>query len=556
MSGEPAVTFEQSLKEPVDFNQELQEPEQADPIAAFLEKHGSTLIADHEGNMVKVAEALIGCAPFARLVQAMGEAAFVLAAPKLEKEEETEELVNEEESEEKDEKTEQKSETKTEKPEKVQDEKKTEVKTIEESQSETEQIPKPETQLTPLQEVDAKIPRPSEVLEEKPAQAVATNTDSEPASYSGPQAKVAVELKQSYDVKSVETPNSEQAASSMTAIKATGHVVGLGVEVQTETSSIKIANSESASSSAPQAFEEIDSTAVPKEIEPLAETHTAEEEFGLDKVPELLIPEHELDIDTEPPETVTEILEGFEQVYYEVSETDETADLEFPGEIIDLNISNLEVSEVDDSEIITFSGVVEEGLDTEALSLALPYERPLMSLPETENNLIDFSEELSIPAQEVEDTIERVSEMVQAMEPEEAEATNELLDKIMELPLKIEAPDSADISIESQISKEEIQEELEELFIELFDRLGMDYTPELLETFVRLTLNPHFEELIGQEPEAEADEHSTQEAGTHEFLQKLLQGLFTIKRVVQQAYLIGRSALRLSYFQTGNYSHN
>src|SRR6185437_13829385 len=114
--------------------------------------------------------------------------------------------------------------------------------------------------------------------------------------------------------------------------------------------------SESASSSAPQAFEEIDSTAVPKEIEPLAETHTAEEEFGLVEVPELLIPEHELDIDTEPPETVTEILEGFEQVYYEVSETDETADLEFPGEIIDLNISNLEVSEVDDSEIITFSG--------------------------------------------------------------------------------------------------------------------------------------------------------------------------------------------------------
>jgi hypothetical protein len=108
MSGQSSKVFEQqSNVEPVENNEKSSISEQADPIAAFLEKHSTTMVEDHEGQLVTVPEAYANCPPFARLVNAMGEGALSLVASK--RPEKIEEKVQNEEAEDKEEETEQKA---------------------------------------------------------------------------------------------------------------------------------------------------------------------------------------------------------------------------------------------------------------------------------------------------------------------------------------------------------------------------------------------------------------------------------------------------------------
>ena len=97
MSGQSSVAFEQPQHfdevevDNLNFAQEALGINEIDPIASFLEKHGSTLMENHEGQMVAVAEAIANCPPFARLVEAMGEGVLALTATKRPEEKEEEE---------------------------------------------------------------------------------------------------------------------------------------------------------------------------------------------------------------------------------------------------------------------------------------------------------------------------------------------------------------------------------------------------------------------------------------------------------------------------------
>jgi hypothetical protein len=97
MSGQASVAFEQQpTVESIELGDEQSPNEPSNPIAAFLEKHGSSLVQNHEGQTVTVADAMANCPPFARLVSVMGEAALNLAAPRS-VEEETEKKEDSEE---------------------------------------------------------------------------------------------------------------------------------------------------------------------------------------------------------------------------------------------------------------------------------------------------------------------------------------------------------------------------------------------------------------------------------------------------------------------------
>lgn len=152
------------------------------------------------------------------------------------------------------------------------------------------------------------------------------------------------------------------------------------------------------------------------------------------------------------------------------------------------------------------------------------------TLPET------VATELSVPVSQIETAIEQLADYVEALEPKETLMVNRLVDQIMQLSVVFE---NEDINISA--TQEEVTEELEELFARLFDNVGIEYSPELIQTFVRLTLGHQLEEL--REPRTEDD--GLQDKGTHEFINRLSKGVANINKTVIHAYLIGKSALQL-----------
>jgi hypothetical protein len=150
---------------------------------------------------------------------------------------------------------------------------------------------------------------------------------------------------------------------------------------------------------------------------------------------------------------------------------------------------------------------------------------------------------INLSVEEVEDPLHQLTERMQASEPETIEKVNEILDKIIEVPAKLEESNG-----ESIVTEAEAQEELEELFTELFDRMAIDYTPELIESLAHLTLEWHLvDEIEKLKNEDEADEVPAG-SGIHKIIQKLLAGLSKIKRAMAHAYAIGKSALQLYAF--------
>ena len=147
---------------------------------------------------------------------------------------------------------------------------------------------------------------------------------------------------------------------------------------------------------------------------------------------------------------------------------------------------------------------------------------------------------VSLTIEGIEDCLIQLSERIKASEPETTEQVNEILDKIIEVPAKLEARSGENIFIEV-----EAQEELEELFTKLLDKMGIDYTPELIEALARLTLKWHLADEIEQLKNEEETDKAPQGIGTHEIIKKLLAGLRIIKKAMTHACAIGKSALQL-----------
>lgn len=142
----------------------------------------------------------------------------------------------------------------------------------------------------------------------------------------------------------------------------------------------------------------------------------------------------------------------------------------------------------------------------------------------TENTVLEIFENIEM----------RISEL----EPETAEATNDILGKIVELTREIQNPE---ITAESF---EEAEGELIELCTDLFERLGLNYSKEEIEQVAKLwivhsRLNPVAE---GQKDDEVS--HLFDDMGTHEGLKHFMVGLKRIKRVVEVLYsALGKFAL-------------
>jgi hypothetical protein len=196
--------------------------------------------------------------------------------------------------------------------------------------------------------------------------------------------------------------------------------------------------------------------------------------------------------------------------------------------------SNLEAEFEPEERNFETPPVFEEALGIEAFELLPQRDNTLSQAEEIET----FEPEHIDKTNEIEDLLNQLSECIEAAEPETAEIANAFLDKINETPAKLEIDDEGNL-----INEAEVQEELEELFTEMFDCLEIEYTPELIESLIHLTIDQH---LAGEAEKQQDDEdEEPQDSGTHEVIKKLLAGSNTIQRAVSQAPVIGKSALTL-----------
>jgi hypothetical protein len=177
-----------------------------------------------------------------------------------------------------------------------------------------------------------------------------------------------------------------------------------------------------------------------------------------------------------------------------------------------------------------------------------PAEEVLVSRQNLEPGLPELviaSQERIIPAnlaiEETEHILRQLSEELALSQPEAAEAVIEILDKIIEVPAALKS-DEGEITAQG-----DAQAELEELFTELLDKMGIDYTPQLIESLARLSIDWQLAERI-EKLKPEEPDSLPQGAGTHEIIRKLLAALSAIKKAITRASTIGQSALRLYAF--------
>jgi hypothetical protein len=177
-----------------------------------------------------------------------------------------------------------------------------------------------------------------------------------------------------------------------------------------------------------------------------------------------------------------------------------------------------------------------------------PAEEVLVSRQNLEPGLPELviaSQERIIPAnlaiEETEHILRQLSEELALSQPEAAEAVIEILDKIIEVPAALKS-DEGEITTQG-----DAQAELEELFTELLDKMGIDYTPQLIESLARLSIDWQLAERI-EKLKPEEPDSLPQGAGTHEIIRKLLAALSAIKKAITRASTIGQSALRLYAF--------
>jgi hypothetical protein len=223
-----------------------------------------------------------------------------------------------------------------------------------------------------------------------------------------------------------------------------------------------------------------------------------------------LEPEPEIPAFEISPDSLTEFSE--EEIWVDHSE---------PGDLL-IPVSDRELSDsIERNEMLIFSN----------------FESPVLENITTAEPERD---KLSLSINEVEETLVLLSERLEDAEPEIEEVLNEILDKVIEMPARLENRD------ENDITEAEAVEELEELFIQLMDYLGIDYTPELIESLVSVALR---QQLIELENPKDYIDSAPSEYGTHEAIIKLLYGVSVIKKAQTHAGVIGKSALHLYRFQ-------
>ena len=212
---------------------------------------------------------------------------------------------------------------------------------------------------------------------------------------------------------------------------------------------------------------------------------------------------------------ITDFIEGEEVLLAYFEESDE-----LDGAALDTTSDNLELEE---------ASIFEVGSESN------PFGQKETTLPERWL-------QTSVNIEEVEDVLTQLAEAINTHEAEETQKMNEILDKIIEVPVKLEA------NKDSIITESEAQLELEELFTELLDMTDIDYTPELIESLAQLTLKWHLTDDIEKLSKKDEVDGLPAISVTHEIINKILIALSTIKKAITHASAIGKSALQLYHF--------
>jgi hypothetical protein len=189
----------------------------------------------------------------------------------------------------------------------------------------------------------------------------------------------------------------------------------------------------------------------------------------------------------------------------------------------------------DEFSVEDIAGGVEQGAASELL-ISMTLEEPNIT-GQIEPPSAELPAWISLKTEKIEKVIIQLVEYIDDGDQEEIEAVNVILDKIIELPTRAETQNGEDI-----ITEIEVEEELSELLSELLDKMDIDYTPELIESLIRLTIRRRITKVIKTLNVDEAP-HDTRR---HEVISQLLLGISTIKKTMEHASAIGRSALLLS----------
>ncbi|MBI2285485.1 hypothetical protein HYU82_01520 [Candidatus Saccharibacteria bacterium] len=484
------------------ITEQVSDSQSGDPIATFLENYGHQLIPDHEGRLVTVAEAVQNCPPFRALVMVMGERALHLAAPRhQETEQEADELeIDQEES-------------------------KAVDKDGKELQFEEEvRVNGPQEKNDSDDKPSVRKEQPVEVALKKPSEK--TFTDQVTDSINNPAAEQIINPPESraieMNIRNLEKPP---------------------IDTELKPATAELARSVEAPASAVQARQPSRQSekAVSVQNNTTENIVIEHDEFALPTDSERI--EHqEIVLDTGArqagPETPTEATQTEEEnVEYEFQIPDEENIDRDENPLIENPDIEFEMEpEEKENAIYDFSE------DFPMPQLPSYEEKRLLVLPEEYEVL---TTKLNVPVEEVEETISQLSEKLEVLEPEESAAINQILDKIVELPKQLETPAEGE-----PFDEKEVRQELENLFAELFDRLGIEYSPELLSDFATLTLNNQLEEVLRAKEGDELVYKIPTDKGTHEFMTKLLTSFAKLKKILQQAYLLGKSAISSMVFVT------
>lgn len=489
----------------------------SDPVADFLEKHGQELTPDHEGNLVTWYEAVTNCPPLRALVQAMGEAVLGMTASvhtpetdEVESEEaKTEEIKTDEETEDRAKQKEEVEQSGQETANRQQDVGTTSVQETQNTQqlhiSQTLRqelttrgnLPV-ETEVVDRQSGSGGNVSPTNAVNEKPraAKRAADEINTQPSELSPkpvlrardvPTSKAKVA--QSKDVKTL-----PESTSDSTAEVEEEELVETRLEGEQETTM-------STGTSPIVLAEQGD------EVQLISEE--------LYRIPELTS-ESVFTTDDEIEDGMPEATEFIPELL---------------ADVLQLGPEDLLKSEMEEIEW--------EGSSSEQVNEAQP-----LALPEDYQGSSGILGELTVPAEEVQEAIQKIGEHIERMEDEETEAVNQILDEILQKVNEVHSLIEADVpELEETLAADQAECELRELFIQLFERTEMEYSEELVQSSVSLVLKDDASVLISALEQEE--DIASQGIGTHEVIKYLLTAVDNAKRAIAHAYHLGKSALKL-----------
>jgi hypothetical protein len=557
MSGQSSKVFEQqSNVEPVENNEKSSISEQADPIAAFLEKHSTTMVEDHEGQLVTVPEAYANCPPFARLVNAMGEGALSLVASK--RPEKIEEKVQNEEAEDKEEETEQKAGA-------VElamssDDAKSEIYTTEEDTTKIE----PLQSLKSLDKVAATSVNSDAVEFVNSAQtadrsALLSETVKDPSSEKITLNTAAQNMKPSRSKVLLEVPSASGEVGASIDSKDSGRVAVVAKTAHTMPvrSERGMSSVKAYEKSAPiKAEGSITSKAV---VEHKNKTQKAAKISKIETVPDLV--EKTAEVTKVEVSDAADQAEEFVIVPEKNSYMDKIADdldskIDTEADSTEVNLADAPTNGRELKEPIVVEEQrklpevfvdLETSEDQVSEDIITPaQEVQALKVPEFIQPTTEIVAEISVPIEEMEQFILQAADRIEEMGVKETETVHKMLDELVQKITEAQNPVESDSKdLEAVIETAEAEEELKELFKQLFDHVEIEYSPKLIESCVNLALQGNLSDLIPKIEQENVDAYAAQGTGTHEVITQLLATISSIKKSIQHAYQIGKSALQL-----------